>query len=108
MSKYTVGGLFSGIGGLELAFQEAGFKISWSNELDNDACKTYELNHPKHNLIKGDIWTLLKEDTFPSSSVDVLVGGFPCQSFSVAGGVSIIQVMENIENHAVPKSCSMK
>ena len=30
MSKYTVGGLFSGIGGLELAFQEAGFKISWS------------------------------------------------------------------------------
>ena len=85
MSRYTVGGLFSGIGGLELAFENAGFKISWSNELDDDACKTYELNHPKHNLIKGDIWTLLKEDTFPSSSVDVLIGGFPCQSFSVAG-----------------------
>ena len=85
MSKYTVGGLFSGVGGLELAFEMAGFEVSWSNEMDEDACKTYQLNHPKHNLIKGDIWKLLDEKKFPPSSVDVLIGGFPCQSFSIAG-----------------------
>ena len=40
MSKYTVGGLFSGVGGLELAFEMAGFKVSWSNEMDEDAKKS--------------------------------------------------------------------
>ena len=85
MSKFTVGGLFSGVGGLELGFEKAGFDISWSNEKDKAACETYKLNHPSHNLIEGDIWALLKEKDFPASSPDILVGGFPCQSFSIAG-----------------------
>ena len=56
--KFTVGGLFSGVGGIELAFERAGFEISWANEFDKNACKTYKLNHPNHNLIEEDIYNL--------------------------------------------------
>ena len=80
--KFTVGGLFSGVGGIELAFERAGFDISWANEFDKNACKTYRLNHPNHNLIEEDIYKLNPKKM---KSVDVLVGGFPCQAFSVAG-----------------------
>jgi DNA (cytosine-5)-methyltransferase 1 len=82
INKFTVGGLFSGVGGIELAFERAGYAISWSNEIDKNACKTYRLNHPKHNLIEEDIYKLEPKKMKP---VDVLVGGFPCQAFSVAG-----------------------
>ena len=80
--KLTVGGLFSGVGGIEWAFERVGFDISWANEYDKYACKTYKLNHPNHNLIEEDIYKL---DPKKMKSVDVLVGGYPCQAFSVAG-----------------------
>ena len=38
----TVGGLFSGIGGIELGFEQAGFKINWSNEIDENCAKTFK------------------------------------------------------------------
>lgn len=50
----TVGGLFSGIGGIELGFEQAGFKINWSNEIDENCAKTFKFNH-KHELIVEDI-----------------------------------------------------
>jgi DNA (cytosine-5)-methyltransferase 1 len=77
----TVGGLFSGIGGIELGFEQAGFKINWSNEIDENCAKTFKHNH-KHQLITEDI---RKIDFKKLKSVDVLTGGFPCQAFSVAG-----------------------
>ena len=80
--KLTVGGLFSGVGGIELAFEQAGFEINWSNEIDKNACKTYRHNHPHHDLIENDIYQINPKELKP---VDVLVGGFPCQAFSVAG-----------------------
>ena len=89
MNKYNVGGLFSGVGGIELGFERAGFEISWANEIDSYACKTYKSNFKNHLLIEDDIWNLIdnkfiyKEKSMPC--VDVLVGGFPCQAFSIAG-----------------------
>lgn len=80
--KFSVGGLFAGVGGIEDGFEKAGFKISWANEIDKHACKTYRLNHPNHKLIEEDIYKLNPKELEP---VDVLVGGFPCQAFSVAG-----------------------
>ena len=44
MDKPTVCSLFSGIGGIDLAFQQAGFEIVWANEFDKDAATTYRYN----------------------------------------------------------------
>ena len=71
--------LFSGCGGTDLGFEQAGHQIIWSNDSDNSACQTYELNFgltPK----KGDI---KKQTEFPKAQL--LVGCYPCQGFSVYG-----------------------
>lgn len=81
MENYKVGGLFSGIGGIELGFEKSGFQVSWANEYDKYSCQTYRENF-KHKLIEDDIHNLNGKSLEP---VDVLTGGFPCQAFSIAG-----------------------
>jgi len=80
-NKYTVGGFFSGVGGIELGFEKAGYKISWSNEYDKNACITYRANF-SHKLIEEDIHNI-EGESLPA--VDIITAGFPCQAFSVAG-----------------------
>lgn len=74
--------LFSGIGGIDLGFQQAGFDIVWANEFDKDTAKTYRHNFGDKHLIEKDI---RKIDAKEIPDFDILVAGFPCQSFSVAG-----------------------
>jgi DNA (cytosine-5)-methyltransferase 1 len=82
LKPYTVGGLFSGIGGIELGFlNNGGFEILWSNDMDYSSSVTFKKNFD-HNHILLDIHKLNGSELLP---VDVLVGGFPCQAFSVAG-----------------------
>lgn len=82
MNTLKLGSLFSGIGGIDLGFQQAGFEIAFANELDKYACKTYRYNFKNCNLIEDDIRNVNAE-TLPY--VDALAAGFPCQSFSVCG-----------------------
>lgn len=77
--------LFSGCGGLDLGFEKAGFDILVANELDKTIWDTFEANHPKTRLIKGDIRKIKKED-FPNE-IDGIIGGPPCQSWSEAGSL---------------------
>lgn len=75
--------LFSGCGGLDLGFERAGFEIPIANEFDSTIWKTFQLNHPKTELIKSDVRNL-SADIFPSD-IDGIIGGPPCQSWSEAG-----------------------
>lgn len=77
-----VASLFSGIGGIDLGFQQAGFEIVWANEFDRDAAKTYRHNFGPDHLVEADIRSI-NPDAIPD--FDVLVAGFPCQPFSIMG-----------------------
>lgn len=80
-NKIKVVGLFSGCGGLDLGFKQAGYDIIWANDILKDACETYKLNIGNH-IINEDI-TKINLETIPSA--DVIIGGPPCQGFSGIG-----------------------
>ena len=72
--------LFSGAGGFDLGFRQAGHEIIWANDLFIDAVNTYKCNLG-HHIVCGDISNIPVSD-IPDS--DIIIGGFPCQGFSVA------------------------
>ena len=72
--------LFSGAGGLDLGFVMAGHRVVWANDLYKDAVETYRANIGDHVVCK-DI-AEVKSEEIPDC--DIVIGGFPCQGFSVA------------------------
>ena len=82
-SKPKILSLFSGAGGLDLGFKNAGFDILVSNEVDKDTFETYQYNFPKTKHIGKSILKLTKNDL--DDYYDVIIGGPPCQSWSEAG-----------------------
>ena len=72
--------LFSGAGGLDLGFIQAGHEVIWANDLYSDAVETYKHNIGPH-ISCSDIKDVVSSD-IPDS--DIIIGGFPCQGFSVA------------------------
>lgn len=72
--------LFSGAGGLDLGFVQAGHTIVWANDLYSDAVQTYRHNLGNH-IVEQDI-KLISSNDIPDC--DIVIGGFPCQGFSVA------------------------
>lgn len=87
---YTYIDLFCGAGGLSLGFDKAGFENVFSVEFNADFAKTYMRNFPAHNLIVDDIRNIDNNRIFElvrGYDVDVIVGGPPCQGFSLAGKI---------------------
>ena len=79
-NKFKFIDLFAGIGGIRLGFEAVGGTCVFSSEFDEDACKTYEANFKEHP--SGDI---TKIDAKSIPDFDILLGGFPCQAFSIIG-----------------------
>lgn len=102
---YSLVSLFSGIGGLDLGFENAGFRTIWANDFDKFAVQTYKAN-VNDTIVLGDI-RIVKDD-IPDH--DILVGGFPCQPFSTLGklqgfddeknrGTLFFEIMDIITKH---------
>jgi len=81
--KYKSIELFAGAGGLALGLEKAGIDHILLNEIDKHACATLRANRPKWKVIEDDIANL--DFSEYKGKVDVVTGGFPCQSFSYAG-----------------------
>lgn len=78
---FSVVSLFSGLGGLDLGFMWEGYKVAWANDLSDLAAASYQLNFG-HPVVRGDITRIPLEDI---PDADVVIGGPPCQSFSLMG-----------------------
>lgn len=81
MKKYKAISLFAGIGGICMGFKNAGVDIVFANDSDKRACETYRTNF-SHNLVEGKIEDIKTEDI---PGADMVLFGFPCTSFSIAG-----------------------
>ncbi len=76
--NYTIASFFGGVGGIDLGFEQTKkFSTVYINEFDKNAQETISINLPYVNLDKRDIHEV--------KSIEVIVGGFPCQAFSIAG-----------------------
>ena len=90
MKKYTYIDLFAGAGGMSLGFDNAGFKNLLAVEFNKDFAETYKKNFPRHNLIVDNIKNVTEKqiyDIIKKEKVDVIIGGPPCQGFSIAGNI---------------------
>lgn len=88
-NTYNVVELFAGAGGLALGLEQAGFETKLTVEIDKWAVETLKYNRPHWNVLQGDIQEIsqngIKQFLDTNEEIDLLSGGYPCQSFSYAG-----------------------
>lgn len=85
-NKFKIIDLFAGVGGISTGFKKAGFDVVAANEYKKDIAETYIKNHPGTKMIVEDILKLKSTDLVKrGEEIDVIVGGPPCQGFSMAG-----------------------
>lgn len=88
--KNKVISLFSGAGGMDIGFEMAGFQTVVAVEFDKSCCDTLKKNNPNLNIIHGDLSNVKTSDILNKGGLKVtepalVIGGPPCQSFSLAG-----------------------
>ncbi|WKZ26824.1 MAG: DNA cytosine methyltransferase [Candidatus Paceibacterota bacterium] len=79
---YKTVDLFAGVGGIRLGFEKVGFETVFANDFEPQCKDTYDLNFDTSKLVVEDIRKIGIEDL---PEFDFLLGGFPCQAFSIAG-----------------------
>ncbi len=91
--------LFCGPGGLSLGFENAGFEVAFANDIDESSIETYRKNHshiPSENIVLGDIQEFVdKKEPDLKGKFSVVVGGPPCQGFSMANRQRLINDPRN-------------
>lgn len=88
--KYSYIDLFCGAGGLSFGFDKAGFENIFSVEINPEFAKTYKKNFPSHKLLVEDIRDISNDtvkELVGDREVDIIIGGPPCQGFSIAGNI---------------------
>lgn len=85
MKSYNVIDLFAGCGGFSVGFEQAGFNIIKAVEFDKDIADSYAHNHNKTIVFARDISEIDNEEYFSRGESDIIIGGPPCQGFSMAG-----------------------
>jgi DNA (cytosine-5)-methyltransferase 1 len=97
MKNFTAVSLFCGAGGLDMGFENAGFRTIWANDFDSDACKTHQ-NWSGAEVVCSDI---SKVDVNDIPNSDIILGGFPCQGFSLSGPRKIDDFRNSLYKHYV-------
>lgn len=96
----TLVDFFCGAGGMSLGFSQNNFKVLLANDIEAVCTETYSFNHqeiPKERIITGDIKSIVENvDEYIEENVDVIIGGPPCQGFSMANRQRIIDDPRNI------------
>jgi DNA (cytosine-5)-methyltransferase 1 len=87
-SDLVAADLFSGAGGLSFGFQQAGFDVAFANDINPEYAYTYHENHPNTKFFRESVEDLSAADVFRATGlrkgeIDVLIGGPPCQGFSI-------------------------
>ena len=99
LQKPTFADFFAGAGGLSCGFTQAGFKVRFANDFEDVCVRTYKYNHPEldsNKVVAGDIKVIIDSlEDYISESIDVVVGGPPCQGFSSANQQRIIDDPRN-------------
>ena len=99
--KYNCIDLFCGAGGMSYGFETVGFKTFFSVEFNKTYAETYKLNFKNTNIYVGDIKNISNEEIIQQCSerkVDIIIGGPPCQGFSIAGNIGR-KFLDDDRNH---------
>lgn len=96
----TLVDFFCGSGGMSLGFCQNGYKVLLANDIQDVCTETYSFNHyeiPKERIITGDIKEIVENvNDYIEDNVDVIIGGPPCQGFSMANRQRIIDDPRNV------------
>lgn len=99
--KINVIDLFAGCGGFSVGFERAGYKITKAVEFDKNIAASYSHNHKGTLMFAEDIGKIADTDHFSNKEADVIIGGPPCQGFSMAGKRDIFDVRNSLFHEVI-------